>query len=198
MKLAPENFSAHLELARLAEQRDELGLAAEHYEKAWRLKPSEPSVLLDLGRTWQALGQAENALPRCWRRRVAPQTRVGEQARQLLPARYPYVYEFERAVELDPANTGLRREFAYLFLAMNREPEAEAQFAQLSQLASGDLVAWAQLGFLRFKRGDQEGAQPCFDRVLEGNDEELADRVRVMLHVPHALKSATAPYCPGS
>src|SRR5688572_18967935 len=29
-----ENFSAHFELATLAEQRDELALAAEHYEKA--------------------------------------------------------------------------------------------------------------------------------------------------------------------
>jgi|HubBroStandDraft_6_1064221.scaffolds.fasta_scaffold99090_2 Tfp pilus assembly protein PilF len=193
VKLAPENFSAHLELARLAEQRDQLGLAAEHYEKAWRLKPSEPSILLDLGRTWQALGQTENALPALLAVSRGDQTRAGELARQLLPARYPYVYEFERAVKLDPANTGLRRELAFLLLAMNREPEAEAQFAQLSQLASGDLVAWAQLGFLRFKRGDKEGAQPCFDKVLAGNDEELADRVRLTLHLPHALKKRAGP-----
>lgn len=34
VELAPENFSAHQELARLAEQRDELDLAASSYEKA--------------------------------------------------------------------------------------------------------------------------------------------------------------------
>ena len=193
VKLAPENFSAHLELARLAEQRDQLDVAAEHYEKAWRLKPSEPSVLLDLGRTWQALGQTENALPALLAVSRGDQTRAAELARQLLPARYPYVYEFERAVKLDPTNTGLRRELAFLLLAMNRESEAEAQFAQLSQLASGDLVAWAQLGFLRFKRGDKEGAQPCFDKVLAGTDEELADRVRLTLHMPHALTKRDGP-----
>ena len=37
--MGADNFSAHYELATLAEQRDELELAAEHYEKAWRLIP---------------------------------------------------------------------------------------------------------------------------------------------------------------
>jgi Tfp pilus assembly protein PilF len=39
LAMGPDNFSAHYELAGLAEQRDELELAAEHYEKAWRLLP---------------------------------------------------------------------------------------------------------------------------------------------------------------
>src|SRR6185436_16062435 len=34
----PANFSGHEELARLADQRDEFALAAEHYEQAWRLR----------------------------------------------------------------------------------------------------------------------------------------------------------------
>ncbi len=188
VRLAPDNFSAHQELARLAEQRDQLALAAEHYEKAWRLKPEERSLLLDLGRVQQELGEKENALSALLAASRGPQTRAGEQARELLPARYPYVYEFERAIALDPRNTGLRRELAYLLLAMNREPEAEAQFAQLTQLAPDDLLASAQLGFLRWKRGDHAGAQPCFDRVLKGNDEQLADRVRLVLYGPQALK----------
>ncbi len=37
-------------------------------------------------------------------------------ARELLPARYPYVYEFRGASELDPTNTELHRELAYLLL----------------------------------------------------------------------------------
>src|SRR5579872_2607881 len=40
LAMSPDNFSAHQELARLAEQRDQLDLAAEQYEKAWRLKPA--------------------------------------------------------------------------------------------------------------------------------------------------------------
>ena len=39
LELNPGNFSAHQELASLAEQRDELDLAAEHYLAAWRLLP---------------------------------------------------------------------------------------------------------------------------------------------------------------
>ena len=36
--------------------------------------------------------------------------RVAEQARELLNPRYPYVYEFEAALALDPGNADLRRE----------------------------------------------------------------------------------------
>lgn len=188
VKLAPDNFSAHQELARLAEQRDLLALAAEHYELAWRLKPGERSLLLDLGRVRLALGDKEHALSALLAASRGPQTRVGEQARELLPARYPYVYEFEQAIQFDPSNAGLRRELAYLLLAMNREKDAETQFAQLAKLTPDDLLATAQLGFLLWKRGDQQAAQPCFDRVLAGNDEELADSVRLVLHRPRALK----------
>src|SRR5580693_8183946 len=48
VEMAPDNFSAHEELARLAEQRDELALAAGQYEKAWRLRPERRSLLIDL------------------------------------------------------------------------------------------------------------------------------------------------------
>ena len=56
-----DNFSAHFELATLAEQRDELALAAEHYEKAWRILPDRRSVLVDLGRVWKAMGRSQDA-----------------------------------------------------------------------------------------------------------------------------------------
>ncbi len=50
----PENFSAHEELARLAEWRDDLGTAAAHYERAWRLRPERRDLLLRLGDVWRA------------------------------------------------------------------------------------------------------------------------------------------------
>ncbi|MFB3850426.1 MAG: tetratricopeptide repeat protein, partial [Acidobacteriota bacterium] len=51
---SPDNLSARRELARLAEERDDLPLAAENYLAAWRLRPDDRELLLDLGRVWQA------------------------------------------------------------------------------------------------------------------------------------------------
>ena len=147
--LAPENFSAHQELARLAEQRDELALAAEHYEKSWRLRPDRRELLLDLGRVWKEQNRLDEANAALLAASRGTEPRVAEQARELLPARYPYVYEFEKALELDPANVELRREFAYLLLQMNRRPEAEAQFQGVLERSPGDAVSAAQLGILR-------------------------------------------------
>jgi Flp pilus assembly protein TadD len=188
LELSPDNFSAHQELATLAEQRDELELAAEHYQKAWRLKPAERSLMLDLGRVWKLEGRTEEADFVLLAASRGGQPRVAEQARELLPARYPYVYEFEKALELDPANYELRREFAYLLLQMDNKDEAERQFQRLHESAPDDLLSAAQLGFLRLKRGDYAGAQPLLDQVLKGGDEELADRVRVALKMPQSLR----------
>ena len=128
LEVSPGNFSAHQELASLAEQRDELELAAEHYEKAWRLKPGERELLLDLGRVWKLLGRNEEANCVLLAASRGEPPRVAEQARELLPDRYPYVYEFEKALQLDPNNFELRREFAYLLLEMGKKEEAERQF----------------------------------------------------------------------
>jgi hypothetical protein len=61
--------------------------------------------------------------------------RVAEAARVLLPDRYPYVYEFERALELDPTNEELRRELAYLLKEMGNRTAADQQFALLPERA---------------------------------------------------------------
>ena len=102
LAVSPDNFSGHLELARLAEQRDELPLAAEHYERAWHLRPDHRDLLLDLGRVWKQLDRAEEAGAALLAASRGAEPRVAEQARELLPERYPYVYEFEKALALDP------------------------------------------------------------------------------------------------
>lgn len=89
IRLAPRQWSAHEELARIAEIADRLDLAAEHFEHAWRLRPSQDSLLIDLARVWQALGQkdkARQALTRAWR--DGP-PRVAEAARAMLEGRVP-------------------------------------------------------------------------------------------------------------
>ena len=191
LDMSPDNFSAHLELAALADQRDELALAAEHYEKAWKLKPEERSLMLELGRVWKMLGRNEEAAFVLLVASRGGQPRVAEKARELLPARYPYVYEFEKALVIDPKNFELRREFSYLLLQMDKKEEAERQFQTLNQTAPDDLLSAAQLGFLRLNRKDYTGAQPLLDQVLKGSDEELADRVRVALKLPQTLRKRT-------
>jgi len=192
-----DNFSAHFELATLAEQRDEFALAAEHYEKAWRILPDRRSVLVDLGRVWKAMDRTEDATAALLAASRGGEPRAAEMARELLPDRYPYVPEFQAALKLDPGNVELRRELAYLLLRMDRQAEAEEQFGILVKEAPDDLLAATQLGFLLYARGEHDAAQPLFDRVLAGNDEELANRVRAVLRMPQKLHtrsdSQTAP-----
>jgi Flp pilus assembly protein TadD len=185
---SPDNFSAHQELAALAEQRDDLALAAEHYEKAWRLKPGERELLLDLGRVWKIEGHGEDANSVLLAASRGEPVRVAEKARELLPSRYPYVYEFEKALELDPNNFELRREFAYLLLEMGKKEDAEQQFEKLNRISPDDLLSAAQLGFLRLNRGDYAGAQPLLEQVLKSSDDELTDRVRAALKLPQTMR----------
>ena len=183
----PDNFSAHFELATLAEKRDQLALAAQHFEQAWRLIPGRRVVLVDLGRVWKAMGRATDAIAALLAASRGGEPRAAEQARELLPGRYPFVSEFRRALDLDPQNGELRRELGYLLLRMERVPEAEQEFRTLTRTAPDDMLAATQLGFLLHARGDDAGAQPLFDRVLAGPDEDLANRVRAVLHLPQVL-----------
>src|SRR5207248_8558572 len=54
-------FSAHWELAQLAELRDDLPLAADQYEICRQLKPQLSELLLILARVWQQLNRVEEA-----------------------------------------------------------------------------------------------------------------------------------------
>ena len=187
--IGADNFSAHFELATLAEQRNDLPLAAEHYEKAWRLLPDRRSVLVDLGRMWKAMDRNEDAMAALLAASRGGEPRAAEMARGLLPDRYPYVPEFRDALRLDPGNVELRRELAFLLLRMERQPEAEEQFGILVKEAPDDLLAATQLGFLLHARGEKDAAKPMFDRVLAGNDEDLANRVRAVLRLPQKLRA---------
>jgi Tfp pilus assembly protein PilF len=131
LRQEPGNFSAHEELARLAEQHDELDLAEEHFERAWRLRPARRDLLLDLGRVWREVGSEAQAMDALLAASRGAEPRVAESARALLPQRYPYVYEFESALALDPSNDELRRELAYLHAEMGNRDAAAREFEQL-------------------------------------------------------------------
>lgn len=184
----PNDFSGHHELARLAEQRDDLDLAVSHYRQAWRLKSEMRSLLVDLGRVLKRMDKGDESTAALLAASRGAEPHTAEQARTLLPARYPYVYEFLLALEIDPPNIELRRELAYLLLKMDNNQDAEEQFRVVVDKAPDDLVSVAQLGFLRLARNDTAGAMPLLERVLKNGDGELADRVRSALRLPQTFK----------
>ena len=142
-------------------------LAAEHYEKAWGLKPDAGSacwISAGSGRLWDG--------PRTRRRRYWPLARGRNRAPPKRPASccrsaIPTFTSFRRALELDPSNVDLRRELAYLYLEMGDRRDAERS-SRRGLAVPGDLLSAAQLGFLLLSRGDSEGAKALLERVLEG------------------------------
>jgi len=190
LQAAAPTFSVHYELAQLAEQRDEWNLAAEHYLAAWHLEPRRKHVLVDIGRVELLRSHPEEATAALLAASRSGEPRASDKARELLPTRYPYVYEFRNALALDPGNTELHRELAYLLLRMELKADAEIEFAHIAVSDRGDLLSAAQLGFLLLARGDRTRAMPLLERVLKGSDEPLSNRVRTALNLPHQLSIA--------
>src|SRR5690242_12741213 len=142
-------FSAHWELAQLAELRDELPLAAEQYEICRQLKPQLSELLLILARVWQQLNQVEEAHAALLGASRSRDSRTAELALEQMDRRYPYPYEFLNALKLDPQNVTLRRELAFLYLAMHKEEDAIKQFEQVIATDPNDQLSRDQLKALR-------------------------------------------------
>ncbi|MGA8030722.1 MAG: tetratricopeptide repeat protein [Bryobacteraceae bacterium] len=146
-------FSAHWELAQLAELRDDLPLAAEQYEICRKLKPDLNELLIILARVWRQLNRMDEARAAILAASRSSNSRTAELGLEQLDPRYPYPYEFVKAVELDPRNVALRKELAYLYLAMHKQPEAMEQFQQVLAIDPGDQACRDQLDALRgFKK----------------------------------------------
>ncbi|MBV8811508.1 MAG: hypothetical protein JO033_22810, partial [Acidobacteriaceae bacterium] len=142
-------FSAHWELAQVAELRDELPLAAEQYEICRQLKPQLSELLLILARVWQQENRLEDAHAALLAASRSNDSRTAEQALEQMGTRYPYPYEFISALKLDPGNITLRRELAFLYLAMHQEKEAADEFERVLKIAPGDRLSRKQLNALR-------------------------------------------------
>ena len=194
---SPATFSAHYELAQLAEQRDELDLAAANYRAAFQLLPARKSVLLELARVEKARGNPEATIAALLAASRGGETRAAELAREQLPDRYPYVYEFRKALELDPTNDGLHRELAYLLLRMSENDpvpggEAVAEFKTIVDASPGDYVAAAQLGMLYLADNQNALATPILRGVLDHASPAIANRVRMALKMPLVLEDRQA------
>jgi tetratricopeptide (TPR) repeat protein len=142
-------FSAHWELAQLAELRDEMATAAREYGICRALKPQMGELLLILARVWQQSERGEEAQAALLAASRSAESRTAEQALELYGTRYPYPYEFLNALKLDPRNFTLRRELAYLYLAMNDKAKAIEQFETILSLNPKDSPAREQLNALR-------------------------------------------------
>jgi Tfp pilus assembly protein PilF len=190
---SPPTFSALYELAQLAEQRDELDLAATSYRAAFQLQPERKSVLLELARVEKARANPDGMTAALLAASRGGETRAAELAREQLPDRYPYVYEFRKALEIDRGNDALHRELAYLLLAMSeKEPtgvdEALQEFKRIVDASPGDYVAAAQLGLLYLAANQSSLAMPILRNVLAHADSATANHVRMALKLPLLLE----------
>jgi Tfp pilus assembly protein PilF len=187
-------FSAEYELGTLAEQRDEPELAADSYRAAFRLQPQRRYVLLDLARV-EKPEAARAALIAASR---GGEPRTAELARERLPERYPYVYEFRNSLELDPKNSTLHRELAYLLLSMSEKgqgsrEDAEREFQALVDTAPDDYLAATQLGLLYLGDKREDLARPILERVIAHAEPSIANRARAALHEPAVLETRKEP-----
>ena len=198
---SPPTFSARYELAQLAEQRDLTDLAAANYQAAFQLLPERKSVLLELARVEKARNNPEGMIAALLAASRGGEPRAAELAREQLPERYPYVYEFRKALELDPKNDALHRELAYLLLRMSEEKqvapaEAEREFQAVSDASPMDYLAAAQLGLLYLADHRDDLAMPLLKNVLAHGDPATANRVRMALHMPLVLEDRVPEAAP--
>lgn len=169
-------FSAHWELAQLAELRDELPLAAEQFAICHQLKPQLSEILLILARVWLELDQVDEAHAALLAASRSHDSRTAEQALELMgpmQKRYPYPYEFVAAIKLDPRNVALRKELAYLYVAMHRDGDAIDQFEQILAITPRDKTTRDQLNALKGVKIAVDTPAPAMRTVSSGASSEV-------------------------
>ena len=179
MEAAPGQWSGHEELARLADQRDELELAAAQYEMAWKLRPARTELLLDLERVWSGLGRpqdARSALVAAWRTGPA---RVAETARERLGGAVPADTELALAT---PKSTGAGGEDAVLHakemglksLEQSYLADALRYLTLANQQAPEDTEVQYGLGVVENLMGRNEAAFRWFAAARRSNDARVS------------------------
>ena len=179
----PLNRSAQLELADLYLKHREPERAAERYLAAWVVpsdRPRDP-ILPKLAAAREAAGETEAANGAWLLASRSSETRIAEEAKDHLPDRYPYAREFRYALELNPRDTGLRRDLAYLWLEVGNSEEARTEFEILLDQDANDLLAAAQLAFLYLERNNEAAAVELLQRARNSSDEDVARRAKETL-----------------
>ena len=78
------------------------------------------------------------------------------------------IKEFERAVQLNPANTGMRTRLAWLLLDQNQPASALSQFERLVSQRPQDKTAISGMAICYLKLGQPERAVVVLNRGLQG------------------------------
>lgn len=177
----PGNYSSHLELANTRRIRNDFALAATEFEAAYRLKPQYAEVLLELADALRKAGDQEKSEAVLLTASRSPSAFVAEQAKALLPSRYPYLAEFERALQFEPRQPVLRREMGFFLLSLGRKPEAQESFEQVLRENPEDMLAAAQLGFLELEQNRRDTAIPRLQAALQTEDAALRERIAEVL-----------------
>lgn len=173
----PDNRAGRLELADLYVFRGEPDRAVSHYAAAYALEgPNPDEILLKLGRARLQAGDSDGAYGAFLLASRSEETRIAETARGLLPDRHPWVNEFRAALALAPTHTGLRKELAYLLLAVGQEEEAMGELARVLEIDPADLQAAAQLASLEQKAGRPERAAEILEGARNAGDPASAAR----------------------
>ena len=140
------NFDARESLAEAYARHGDAALAIEQY--AWLRKnaPSRYRHLITLAELHGKLGATHAGFARAYALLAmrAPDPRVAAQGRALFGDRYPYGPEFETALELEPWQSEIRKEVAYLYLQMEMRDRATAHLERLN-----DPQSVAQLAILK-------------------------------------------------
>src|SRR5687768_8525640 len=141
-------------------------------EKAFKRKPKDPRVALDLGHALLAAGRPEDAAA-SYRRvlaagvgdasahfglaRIASRKRDFEQA----------IEQFQRAIALAPADCDAHLDLGVAFHTLQRFSDAEACHRRAVALRPQSAVALYNLGAALQDQGRYEEALACHDRALE-------------------------------
>ncbi|MBI1356053.1 MAG: tetratricopeptide repeat protein [Acidobacteria bacterium] len=193
VRTQPDNRAARIELGDLYERRGQPALAAAEYAAAYPLPgPNPDEILLKLGRARLQAGELVEAHGAFLLASRSAETRIAETARDLLPDRTPWANEFRAALALAPSHTALRKELAYLLLAVGQSEEAVGELERVLEIDPGDLQAAAQLAFQEIEAGRPERAVELLERARGSSDPALAGKAAETLSRIQAERAGSA------
>ncbi len=176
---APGQWSAHEELARLAEQRNDNTLAAIHYREAWRLRPAKTELLVDLARVLQRQGpdsETRKALSTAWH--FGP-PRVREAALALNSGVDPGAGAEPWSIPKEPSNTALgAAQMASLSFQKSYLPDAYRYYREAVSQNPEDFESIYQLGVVSNLLGNNREAVDWFRAARLSPNTLVASRAR--------------------